>query len=456
MLGKDLGPPLFSFALFGDTQYGNMKPSGMRYYKLSKAKMAEMAAFLREREQIDFLVHLGDLTQDKGSAHRSFLLDELKSLPKTHHVLGNHDFKGVKSIKEVLSGFGLSSRHYIIDEPKIGKSGYEFIVVDATEVSTFGADKGSAEYNAAVELSGRLKRSREKHWETHNGGVGRAQREWLDTTLAAACARNRSVILFSHSPLLTGARNNDMHTWDRNELLEIISKRRCAKLWVAGHVHVHRHVTYNVDPGHFVHLWTTSGMVQTPNNSFVVVDVHPEQLLLRGVSWGTSFCKFYNLSGDTTTPGAPPRDLGSQGYDYNFSSHYLTRTHLSSVRGGFDADIAELGDTWTQHTNKIPAVTFQPDGTMGEPLPTVRISELPTETKKMEREMEEVDPKVKEGGGGGDAVLTQVNPNQILPIGDSSGAAFVHMGVTAMMVPILIMLWLLKKRRVPYIRASGL
>eukprot|EP00754_Rhynchopus_humris_P034985 Rhum_TRINITY_DN16562_c0_g1::Rhum_TRINITY_DN16562_c0_g1_i1::g.163644::m.163644/K01517/ADPRM; manganese-dependent ADP-ribose/CDP-alcohol diphosphatase len=352
VLGSDLGPPLFSFAVFADVQYGTMKPSGMRYYKMSIAKMEEMAAYLKENEQgLSFIVHLGDLTQDKGS-YRNAVLKPLDKATPLYHVLGNHDFIGAGSVEEVMAGFNMRDRHYVIPSQAAEDAGYRLIVVDATHISTFGNKPGSKEHGAALALSSKLKASRQQHWKDHNGGVGDDQIEWLDGQLADACRANRTAVLFTHSPLLTGLRNNDMHTWDRDKLLGLLEKHRCAKVWVSGHVHVHRHVTYYLDDAHHAHLWTTSGMVQTPNNSFVVVDVYRERLLLRGVSWGTSFCKYFNLTGP----------LGTHGYDYEgMATHYLSRTHLSS-RKSFDAAPSELYGEGRPRPAPVHAHTLQPNG----------------------------------------------------------------------------------------------
>ncbi|KAJ9472691.1 serine/threonine protein phosphatase [Diplonema papillatum] len=350
VLGADLGTPLFSFAVFADTQYGTAKPSGMRYYRLSLDKMKEMAAYLeREEQDLSFVMHLGDLTQDKGHFREAVLKSLLDLKLPVYHVLGNHDFNGISSIEEVMKGFGLKTRRYVVPEKVVDTSGYMFIVVDATEVSTFGNEKGTLAHRAAMDVSSKLRREKYLHWETHNGGVGDTQMAWLRAEVKAACNANKTVVLFAHSPLLTGAKNNDMHTWDKEKLLELVASHHCVKGWVNGHVHVHRHVTFQADASHFSHLWTVSGMVQTPNNSFSVVDVHRDLFLVRGVSWGTSFVKFFNFT-------AP---LASHRYNFNVSSHYLSRTHFSTF-DNHNAPLSLLGAA--PKAPPVSAITLMPNG----------------------------------------------------------------------------------------------
>eukprot|EP01060_Flectonema_neradi_P017603 TRINITY_DN24468_c0_g1_i1.p1 TRINITY_DN24468_c0_g1~~TRINITY_DN24468_c0_g1_i1.p1 ORF type:complete len:463 (+),score=51.61 TRINITY_DN24468_c0_g1_i1:61-1449(+) len=354
VLGTDLGKPLFSFAVFADTQYGTMKPSGMRYYKQSLAKMNEMRNYLLEEEpDLSFVTHLGDMTQEKATQHRDAVLRELREpLPQTYHVLGNHDFKGISSQEEVNKAFNLSSRRYVFDHPVIASSNYKLIAVDTSAVSTFGNDPSSSGYKEAVSMSHSLKKSGQLHWETHNGGVGKDQMGWLENEIRTACESNQTVILFAHTPLLTGHNNNDMHTWDKMNILDTLSKYKCVKVWLNGHVHVHRHVTYLAAEDHHLHLWTTSGMVQTVNNSFVVVDVHPDKLLLRGVSWGTSFVKFLNFSSP----------LSDHRYDYlPFpQTHYLSRTHLA-IPGNHNAPTSNLYPQGLAHPS-VHAITLLPSG----------------------------------------------------------------------------------------------
>ena len=354
VLGSDLGNPLFSFAVFADTQYGTMKPSGMRHYKLSVAKMIEMRDYLiQEEPSLSFITHLGDMTQEKASQYRDAILKELRDpLPRTYHVLGNHDFKGISSQEEVNKAFNLSSRKYVLDHPVISSSNYKIIAVDTSAISTFGNDQTSANYKEAQSMSQTLKSSGQHHWETHNGGVGEQQLRWLENEIREGCDQNKTVLLLAHTPLLTGYNNNDMHTWDKSKILDMLSNYKCAKVWLNGHVHVHRHVTYLASNNHHIHLWTTSGMVQTINNSFVVVDVHEDKLLLRGVSWGTSFVKYLNFSSP----------LADHRYDYlPFpKTHYLSRTHLS-IPGNNNAPTSILFPKGSEHPS-VHAVTLLPSG----------------------------------------------------------------------------------------------
>eukprot|EP01062_Namystynia_karyoxenos_P047010 TRINITY_DN35357_c0_g1_i1.p1 TRINITY_DN35357_c0_g1~~TRINITY_DN35357_c0_g1_i1.p1 ORF type:complete len:512 (+),score=144.20 TRINITY_DN35357_c0_g1_i1:106-1536(+) len=317
-------PPAFSFGLFADTQYGQGKPTGSRHYRLSMTKVQEMCSFFQEDyaagHKPEVAVNLGDLTQDKAAQDRPAVLRALADCfgpahgVPLRHLLGNHDFKGDRSVAAAMDGLGIAERYYAMDVPAAERAGWELLVVDTTDVSTHGNPPGSKEAAAAAQWSARLKQRKAPNWEDHNGAVGEKQMGWLSQRLERACAAGRQVIIFAHAPLFTGPkRNHDMHAWNSAELVALLARNRCVRLWVNGHVHVMRHVVLHVDSGHHVHLWTFPGMVQTPRNSYAVVEAYPDALLVRGASWGEGYVMALNLS-------AP---LAQHGYNWNLSSYYL-------------------------------------------------------------------------------------------------------------------------------------
>lgn len=112
------------FGLIADTQYADRPMSIGRYYRNALAK-TELCIEALQREDVDFLVHLGDLIDwpnqpDKGCEALDTFLEMLSRFkgPK-HYVLGNHDLSSVP-YNEIANRMGFNSE----------KSWYSFGIED--------------------------------------------------------------------------------------------------------------------------------------------------------------------------------------------------------------------------------------------------------------------------------------------------------------------------------------
>ena len=84
-------------------------------------------------------------------------------------------------IAEVPSRFGLERPYY-----DLSMEGYRFIVVDGTEVSTFGTLPNTPARTAAEAQLAAMAARGEPNAQSWNGGLSDAQYAWLEAALDAA------------------------------------------------------------------------------------------------------------------------------------------------------------------------------------------------------------------------------------------------------------------------------
>ena len=183
-----------------------------------------------------------------------------------YHVLGNHDFSVPDSLKQrAPDKLGMPARYY-----DFVKNGWRFIVLDGNDISFHGWPEGSDQYEKAVICY-------EKHGHGSprwNGAIGPEQMEWLKGRLDLATENAEKVILFCHFPVWP---ENIHNLWNDDELLALIAGYPVVKAWLNGHNHAGN---YAGKEG--VHYITFKGMVDTEQNSWAVVTVQGDRLVVKG------------------------------------------------------------------------------------------------------------------------------------------------------------------------------
>jgi len=229
----------FSFGVIADIQYADKEKRGARHYRKAIAKLEECVDELN-RQELSFTIQLGDLIDGNETQERTLsdLLDVFNklSMPK-YHVIGNHCLVvGKKNLHEELN---LSTFYYDFTMPS--SKGWRFVVLD-------GNDAGY-------------------------GVLGKGQLEWLESTLAQACANSEKVIVFNHFALLkSAARHHRMKT--PQPVLKLINESGCVVAYFAGHDH---EGGYAFHEG--IHHITVKGMVEAPiHNAYAVIEVYPAKL----------------------------------------------------------------------------------------------------------------------------------------------------------------------------------
>ncbi|GLR18816.1 metallophosphoesterase [Portibacter lacus] len=263
--------PILSYGVIADPQYADQDTRGTRFYRASLGKL-QMAVDDLNKENLDFVVTLGDVI-DKNLASFADILPIYKKLKAPHHlVLGNHDFDVADEDKDkVMDKLGMAKNYY-----SEVKSGWRFIYLDGTEVSLFRYAEGSEnKKNAQIKLD-ELKEKKAPQAQAWNGGISDAQMKWFKQELKSAKAKNEKVVICNHWPVLP---EGDVHNlWNAKELVSIIDPYDNVILYMNGHNHKGNYTTQNGT--HYVNF---KGMVETEKDTaYATVDCYADRVEIKG------------------------------------------------------------------------------------------------------------------------------------------------------------------------------
>ena len=249
-----------SFGLLTDVQAANRPsipnsedPNRTLRYDEATALLGEAIDFYNEfPSPLAFIIHLGDIVdgrEDEEKTRADFeavIAQFTRSSAPTIHVLGNHCVKFTPRAEacEMLSLPGGSDQ--IAYYRRELSANWRLLVLDTTDLSVHGGwPEDSPQFAAATEyMNAHAGEDRMKRW---NGGLGKAQLEWLKSELEAAKDACCRVIVASHHCLARrlprdpprvewrrGVRAAS-HTWPRRSLPCRPRPRRrlCVRQWRA-------------------------------------------------------------------------------------------------------------------------------------------------------------------------------------------------------------------------------
>ena len=99
--------------------------------------------------------------------------------------------------------------------------------------------------------------------------------EILKKELEQAEADGNKVILLCHFPVLP----EESHIlWNAGDLVDLVSSYSCVKAWFNGHNHAGGYAEYQG-----IHFITFQGMVDTEQNSFAIVTLGQDKLVINGI-----------------------------------------------------------------------------------------------------------------------------------------------------------------------------
>jgi len=93
--------------------------------------------------------------------------------------------------------------------------------------------------------------------------------------LEEAQSKNEKVIIYSHIPLRPA--NNVHNLWNDKEVLDILSNYKNIVAYINGHNHAGAYEEYEG-----IHFITLFGMLDTPENSYAILDIYKDKLELKG------------------------------------------------------------------------------------------------------------------------------------------------------------------------------
>lgn len=108
------------------------------------------------------------------------------------------------------------------------------VVLDTVEICV-GREEGHENYKRAVEYI--AAHAGEANAEAWNGGLDRAQVEWLEQVLRETRASDKWAIVCGHLPVAVEAALDGATIWERDALRELLEKYRVVKAYFAGHHH---------------------------------------------------------------------------------------------------------------------------------------------------------------------------------------------------------------------------
>ncbi|MCK5441981.1 MAG: metallophosphoesterase [Maribacter sp.] len=262
--------PEFEIGVVSDCQYCNCDSSGARFYRESPARLGHAVKILNEHP-LDYTIHLGDFI-DRGFKSFDSVTPIWKGLKsEKYHVLGNHDFSVVDSLKPlVFEKMDIEDRYYSIIKNK-----WRFIVLDGNDLSVHGAltPAKKQQTDSLYQLLSDKNKSNLKSW---NGGLSMEQLLWVENELNMAAANNERVGFYCHFPTL--AESDSHNLWNYEQLLTLIDTYECVKFYFNGHNHAGGYVEKNG-----VHYLNFKGMVETKDStSFATVAFRKDSLFVKG------------------------------------------------------------------------------------------------------------------------------------------------------------------------------
>lgn len=172
--------PLIRIGLIADIQYGNIDPSGTRFYRNSLQKLEACVADLNS-EKVDFTINLGDLT-DRNPDDLDPVISLLGGLTKpVYNTTGNHDYVGIKDNDTLYKKLGMPAAYYSFEH-----ADWVFVMLNTNEVASYSAIAGIKKEEELAGMLERIKKDGRNNGQTWNGGIGKQQMKWLTDVLKNA------------------------------------------------------------------------------------------------------------------------------------------------------------------------------------------------------------------------------------------------------------------------------
>ena len=270
LTGSAQDTAIFSFGILADVQYADADTWGKRDYRGSLKRLETALAILNEHD-LAFTIHAGDLIDRNYGSFDLPLNIFSKSEAPVHYVIGNHEFSLADSLKRRVRKRLNNERGYYA----FTKNNFQFILLDAMDVSVHSAVKGTGDYREALAMQTGLKNRNANNAHDYNGGFGPRQLRWLKNRLRRGERAGHRTLLFCHLPLLP---ENGLHLWNNQEVLALLRSFPSVVAFISGHHHEGGYVK----DGNIHHL-TLKGLVEARSDTAcAVAEVYPDKLVIKG------------------------------------------------------------------------------------------------------------------------------------------------------------------------------
>jgi hypothetical protein len=261
---------IFSFGLMADVQYADADTWGKRDYRGSLKRLETAIALLNEHD-LAFTIHAGDLIDRNYGSFDLPLRIFNRSRARVHYVIGNHEFSVADSLKGSVRRRLNNERGYYA----FTKNKFQFILLDAMDVSVHSAVKGTVDYRKALAMQAGLKERNASNAHDYNGGFGKHQLKWLKKRLRRGERAGYRTLMFCHLPLLP---ENGLHLWNNREVLALLRSFPSVVAFISGH---HHEGGYVKDSN--IHHLTLKGLVEAQSDTACgVAEVYSDRLVIKG------------------------------------------------------------------------------------------------------------------------------------------------------------------------------
>lgn len=259
--------PIFTIGIFADAQYADQAPSINRFYRLSRSRLQDAYDTFR-KENVDFVINLGDLIDKDYSSFSPVLGIIDSSKIRTFHLLGNHDYSVSDSLKRRIPGLLKNPQQSFRSE------GFRFIFLNGNEISIYSAPSSFMAERIHVYLD-TLRAHKKINAMDWNGGISAAQLFYLERELDYAAKKHEKVIISCHFPVYP---ENVHNLLNYEEVLGLLKRYDNVIAWFSGHNHAGNYG--NIGPVQFI---TFRGMVETEDqNSFAIARVYDHRVEISG------------------------------------------------------------------------------------------------------------------------------------------------------------------------------
>ena len=151
--------------------------------------------------------------------------------------------------------------------------GIRFVSLDSNDYSYYANDLHHYNISSINYYYDRIIAKRNYH--TYNSAIGDEQQKWLRDELESAQKAGQKVIIFSHAPIKPLSLKYNL--WNDAEIANIIEQYPNVIAFINGHDHNGNYVFDNN-----IHYITLSGMVQTTENAYGILEIYKNRIILKG------------------------------------------------------------------------------------------------------------------------------------------------------------------------------
>ncbi|WP_341837125.1 metallophosphoesterase [Chitinophaga pollutisoli] len=262
------------FGVIADIQYADADTRGTRLYRYSVQKLKTAVADLN-KQKLPFLINLGDVV-DRNPADFAPVLEALRKFRRpVYNTTGNHDYHGITSNDSLYRLLDMPAEYYAFK-----KGNWRFIMLNTNEVAAYANVKGTPREQELREMMEKIKERKGRNGAEYNGGISSAQMNWLQGQLEDAQQKGELVLVLSHHPLgcATG-----LTALNDQEIVALLAKYSSVKALISGHHHAGAFCMVGKLP-----CIVLEGMVETDENSYGTIALHPDKLVITGSGRMTS------------------------------------------------------------------------------------------------------------------------------------------------------------------------